>query len=216
MPPLGQLGGIQAFLPEKRAYAAFFLCHVGPFQDGELVRSIVFPALCLDSHLRVLLSHKFGGMRIRTHGDLHAEQILYTGRDLVIIDFEGEPTRPLSERRLKRSALRDVAGMLRSFHYASYGSLLRPEMGPAIRAEDTEQLDGWVMTWNRWVDAAFLAGYREAVAGATFLPADDAEWATLLRAFMLEKACYELAYELNNRPGWVRIPIRGILQLLGG
>ena len=170
----------------------------------------------IDSHLRVLLGHKFGGMRIRTHGDLHAEQILYTGRDLVIIDFEGEPTRPLSERRLKRSALRDVAGMLRSFHYASYGSLLRPEMGPAIRAEDTQQLDGWVMTWNRWVDAAFLAGYREAAGGATFLPADDAEWATLLRAFMLEKSCYELAYELNNRPGWVRIPIRGILQLLGG
>ncbi|MEO5919302.1 MAG: maltose alpha-D-glucosyltransferase [Candidatus Limnocylindrales bacterium] len=170
----------------------------------------------IDSHLRVLLSRKFGGMRIRTHGDLHAEQILYTGRDLVIIDFEGEPTRPLSERRLKRSALRDVAGMLRSFHYASYGSLLRPEMGAAIRPEDADQLDGWVMTWNRWVGAAFLAGYREAVAGATFLPADDAEWATLLRAFMLEKACYELAYELNNRPGWVRIPIRGILQLLGG
>ncbi len=170
----------------------------------------------IDARLRVLLGHKFGGMRIRTHGDLHAEQILNTGRDLVFIDFEGEPTRPLSERRLKRSALRDVAGMLRSFHYASYGSLLRPEIGAAIRPEDVEALDGWVRTWNRWVGATFLAGYREATEGATFLPSDDREWAVLLDAFLLEKACYELTYELNNRPGWVAIPIRGILQLLGG
>ncbi len=170
----------------------------------------------IDVRLRALLSHTFGGMRIRTHGDLHAEQILHTGRDLVIIDFEGEPTRPLSERRLKRSALRDVAGMLRSFHYASYGSLLRPEMGAEIRPENVAALDGWVRTWNRWVGATFLAGYREATDGAPFLPADDGEWATLLDAFLLEKACYELTYELNNRPGWVAIPIRGILQLLGG
>ncbi len=123
---------------------------------------------------------------------------------------------PLSQRRLKRSALRDVAGMLRSFHYASYGSLLRPEMGPAIRPEDAPALDGWVRTWNRWVGATFLAGYREATAGASFLPSDDADWAALLDVFLLEKACYELAYELNNRPDWVAIPIRGILQLLGG
>ncbi len=170
----------------------------------------------IDSRLRVLLGHKFGGMRIRTHGDLHAEQILNTGRDLVIIDFEGEPTRPLSERRLKRSALRDVAGMLRSFHYASYGSLLRPEMGAAIRPQDVEALDGWVRTWNRWVGAMFLAGYQEATDGASFLPSDEREWAALLDAFLLEKACYELTYELNNRPDWVAIPIRGILQLLGG
>ena len=170
----------------------------------------------IDSRLRFLLSHKFGGMRIRTHGDLHAEQILNTGRDLVIIDFEGEPTRPLSERRLRRSALRDVAGMLRSFHYASYGSLLRSEMGPDIRPEDVDALEGWVRAWNRWVGATFLAGYREATAGATFLPSDDRDWVGLLDAFLLEKACYELTYELNNRPGWVAIPIRGILQLLDG
>ncbi len=168
------------------------------------------------ARLRFLLSHKFGGMRIRTHGDLHAEQILNTGRDLVIIDFEGEPTRPLSERRLKRSALRDVAGMIRSFHYASYGSLLRPEMGAEIRPEDIEPLEGWVRGWNRWVGATFLAGYREATSGASFLPSDDLEWAGLLDAFLLEKACYELTYELNNRPDWVAIPIRGILQLLDG
>ncbi len=170
----------------------------------------------IDKRLRVLLGRKLGGKRIRTHGDLHAEQILHTGRDLLIIDFEGEPATPLSQRRLKRSALRDVAGMLRSFHYASYGSLLRPEMGPAIRPEDVPALDGWVRTWNRWVGATFLAGYREATSGASFLPADDADWAALLDVFLLEKACYELTYELNNRPDWVAIPLRGILQLLGG
>lgn len=170
----------------------------------------------IDARLRFLLSHKFGGMLIRTHGDLHAEQILNTGRDLVIIDFEGEPTRPLSERRLKRSALRDVAGMLRSFHYASYGSLLRSEMGAEIRPEDVDALEGWVRAWNRWVGASFLAGYREATQGAAFLPSDDRNWAGLLDAFLLEKACYELTYELNNRPSWVAIPIRGILQLLDG
>ncbi len=191
---------------------------IGTLPEGLMAEAALVLArrAAIDAHLRVLLGHKFGGMRIRTHGDLHAEQILYTGRDLSIIDFEGEPTRPLSERRLKRSPLRDVAGMIRSFHYASYGSLLRPEMGAAIRAEDVEALDGWVITWNRWVGATFLAGYREATDGAAFLPDDDAESATLIRAFMLEKACYELAYELNNRPGWVAIPIRGILQLLGG
>ena len=170
----------------------------------------------IEKRLRVLLGHKFGGKRIRTHGDLHAEQILHTGRDLLIIDFEGEPAIPLSQRRLKRSPLRDVAGMLRSFHYASYGSLLRPEMGPAIRPEDIAALDGWVRTWNRWVGATFLAGYREATDGASFLPSGDADWAALLDVFLLEKACYELTYELNNRPDWVAIPIRGILQLLEG
>ena len=170
----------------------------------------------IDARLRYLLGHKFGGLRIRTHGDLHAEQILYTGRDLIIIDFEGEPTRPISERRLRRSALRDVAGMLRSFHYASYGSLLRPEMGAEIRPEDVDALEGWVRAWNRWVGATYLAGYREATAGAVFLPSDDADWAGLLDAFLLERACYELTYELNNRPNWVAIPIRGILQLLDG
>jgi maltose alpha-D-glucosyltransferase/alpha-amylase len=170
----------------------------------------------VDLHLRGLLAHKFGGMRTRTHGDLHGEQILYTGRDLVFIDFEGEPTRPLSERRLKRSPLRDVAGMLRSFSYASLGSLLRPEMGGDIRPEDMPGLDGWVRAWYRWVGASYLAGYREATAGSEFLPSDDGEWATLLDAFLLEKAFYELHYELNNRPDWVAIPLRGILQSFEG
>jgi maltose alpha-D-glucosyltransferase/alpha-amylase len=170
----------------------------------------------VDERLRRLIDRKFGGMRIRIHGDLHGEQILYTGRDLVFIDFEGEPTRPLSERRLKRSPLRDVAGMLRSFSYASLGSLTRQEMGGDIRPEDMPGLDGWARAWYRWVGAAYLDGYRAATAGADFLPREMREWAILLDAFLLEKACYELDYEVNNRPDWVAIPIRGILQSLEG
>ena len=169
----------------------------------------------IDARLRGLTARKFGGTRIRIHGDFHAGQVLFTGRDLVLIDFEGEPARPLSERRLKRSALRDVAGMIRSFHYAAYGSLLQTDLGPNVREEDAVALDPWVQSWYRWVSAAYLRGYRDTTAGAEFLPSDDWEWATLLDAMLFHKAFYELGYELNNRPDWVRIPLRGIAQLLG-
>ena len=168
----------------------------------------------VEQRLRNLLTHRFGGQRIRIHGDFHAGQVLHTGRDLVIIDFEGEPTRPLSERRLKRSPLRDVAGMVRSFHYAAYGSLLHPGLGPTIREEDMPALEPWVQAWYRWVSAAYLRGYRETTSGAAFLPSDAGEWATVLDAMLFHKAFYELGYELNNRPDWVAIPLRGIAQLL--
>jgi maltose alpha-D-glucosyltransferase/alpha-amylase len=139
--------------------------------------------------------------------------VLHTGRDLVIIDFEGEPARPLGERRLKRSPMRDVAGMLRSFHYAISGAMLRSELGASIRLEDEAALEPWTRAWYATVAAEYLRGYRSAVAGAPFLPSDDAEWAILLDAFLLHKAFYEVTYELNNRPDWVGIPLRGILDL---
>jgi maltose alpha-D-glucosyltransferase/alpha-amylase len=153
-------------------------------------------------------------MRTRNHGDYHLGQVLHTGRDLVIIDFEGEPTRPLGERRLKRSPLRDVAGMLRSFHYVINGSTLRTELGASIRREDEATLRPWIRAWYHWVSAAFLHGYRQSTAGASFLPTDESEWAILLDAFLLHKAFYEVSYELSNRPDWVQIPLRGILELL--
>jgi maltose alpha-D-glucosyltransferase/alpha-amylase len=110
--------------------------------------------------------------------------------------------------------LRDVAGMLRSFHYAVHGSVLRSELGASIRREDEPALEPWVRAWYAWVSAAYLRGYREATANADFLPADEAEWAILLDAFLFHKAFYELTYELSNRPDWVSIPLRGILELL--
>jgi maltose alpha-D-glucosyltransferase/alpha-amylase len=168
----------------------------------------------VERRLRSLLTRKLGGMRTRNHGDYHLGQVLHTGRDLVIIDFEGEPTRPLGERRLKRSPLRDVAGMLRSFHYVINGSTLRTELGASIRREDEATLRPWIRAWYHWVSAAFLHGYRQSTAGATFPPTDESEWAILLDAFLLHKAFYEVSYELSNRPDWVQIPLRGILELL--
>jgi maltose alpha-D-glucosyltransferase/alpha-amylase len=177
-------------------------------------RAILESGDAVEARLRGLMSHRFGGMRIRVHGDYHMGQVLHTGRDVIIIDFEGEPARPLSERRLKRSPLRDLAGMVRSFHYAAYGSLLHPSLGPNIREEDVAGLEPWVRAWYGWTSAAFLRGYREATRGADFLPNDDREWAILLEALLFHKAFYEVGYELNNRPDWVVIPLRGIAQLL--
>ena len=141
-----------------------------------------------------------GGRVIRTHGDLHLGQTMLTDRGWVILDFEGEPARPLPERRLKRSPLRDVAGMLRSFSYAAAGSrILRGVEAP----------EGW----EDAARAAYLEGYRERVDRALLPPGQDAI-DRLLAVFELEKAVYELRYELNNRPDWVGIPVAGIARLL--
>jgi len=169
----------------------------------------------LQQAMRAVLNQKIGGLRIRTHGDYHLGQVLYTGADFVIIDFEGEPARPLSERRIKRSALRDVAGMLRSFHYAPYAVVYGQSQGAVIRAEDVATLEGAARFWQRWASAAFLRGYLERSGAAAHLPKSREEIGVLLDAHLLEKALYEIVYELNNRPEWVRIPIRGVLEMLG-
>jgi maltose alpha-D-glucosyltransferase/alpha-amylase len=162
---------------------------------------------------RSLLTTRITGSRIRIHGDYHLGQILYTGRDFFVIDFEGEPSRPLSERRIKRSALRDVAGMLRSFHYAPH-AVLFGQAQVVVRPEDAPVMEVAGRYWHRWVSGIFLKSYLQAAAGQLFLPQSENEVQVLLRSFLLEKACYEIAYELNNRPKWVGIPIRGVLQLL--
>jgi maltose alpha-D-glucosyltransferase/alpha-amylase len=162
-----------------------------------------------------LTSRKLAAERIRTHGDYHLGQVLFTGRDFVILDFEGEPSRSLSERRLKRSPVRDVAGMLRSFQYAAYVALFEETSSGVAPAESAPALEGWALYWERWVSAAFLQAYLDRVRGAGFLPVDDEEREVLLDSFLLEKAIYELGYELNNRPDWVRIPLQGIRQILG-
>jgi maltose alpha-D-glucosyltransferase / alpha-amylase len=161
---------------------------------------------------RRLLDTKIEAQRIRVHGDYHLGQVLYTGKDFVIIDFEGEPARPLSERRIKRTPLRDVAGMLRSFHYAAYTALFGP--GAATPQENPSFLEAWILFWYQWVTSAFLRSYVDAAAQGSFLPRTRREIEVLLDSLLLEKAIYELRYELNNRPDWVNIPIAGILQLL--
>jgi maltose alpha-D-glucosyltransferase/alpha-amylase len=166
------------------------------------------------ARFRAVIERKIGGLRTRYHGDYHLGQVLFTGKDFVIIDFEGEPARPLSERRLKRSPLRDVAGMLRSFSYAAYTALLELSSGAQIRPEDRAAAECWANHWSRWVSVAFLGAYLETAGQAAFLPRDPAELALLLDAFTLDKALYELAYELNNRPDWLCAPVNGILQLV--
>ncbi|MDX1621994.1 MAG: putative maltokinase, partial [Nitriliruptorales bacterium] len=167
--------------------------------------------------LKVLSDIKIDTVRIRTHGDYHLGQVLWTGRDFVIIDFEGEPARPLGERRLKRSPLRDVAGMIRSFHYAASSALRFQGERGAFQpdSEQADELSGWIVYWYRWVSAAFLRGYLEEAGGADFVPSSPEHTRILLDAFVLEKAVYELGYEMNNRPDWVALPLGGIAEVLG-
>jgi maltose alpha-D-glucosyltransferase/alpha-amylase len=169
----------------------------------------------VQTRLTDLTRAKISGGRIRTHGDFHAGQVLWTGRDFAFIDFEGEPGRPLSERRHKRSALTDVAGMLRSFHYAAFGTLLNPRVGGAVRPEDVGRLEPWADFWYLWVAATFMRAYLAEAQGQHFLPETSEELVTVLDLAMLQKVLYELNYELNNRPDWVSIPLRGLLDIMG-
>jgi maltose alpha-D-glucosyltransferase / alpha-amylase len=181
---------------------------------ASLARSIFECERSLYSKFSELTRGLIDARRIRCHGDLHLGQVLFTGTDFVIIDFEGEPERPVSERRIKASALRDVAGMLRSFHYAAHAAL-RGQTQNVIMHHVSVPIEEWTEYWTAWVSAAFLRTYLEAAGPGGFLPKDCSQLQILLRAYLLEKALYELRYELNNRPDWVKIPLEGILQYCG-
>jgi maltose alpha-D-glucosyltransferase/alpha-amylase len=157
-----------------------------------------------------LLNRRTNAAKIRIHGDYHLGQLLYTGKDFVILDFEGEPARPLSERKLKRSALRDVAGMMRSFQYAAYSALWQP----AMRKEDVPFLERWADLWYCHMASVFLQSYLETTGNAVFIPENSEDLQIMLEAYLLDKAVYEIGYELNNRPAWVVIPVRGIKHIL--
>jgi maltose alpha-D-glucosyltransferase/alpha-amylase len=167
-----------------------------------------------ERRFRGIRERKIRGMRIRCHGDYHLGQVLYTGKDFHIIDFEGEPARALSERKIKRSPLRDVAGMLRSFHYAAHKALGVQEERGNVTAANRSLIEPWARYWYAWVAVLYLQTYLECGREAGFLPSSDEEIWTLLEGYLLEKAIYELGYELNNRPDWVTIPLEGILDLL--
>ena len=162
--------------------------------------------LALEAQLRAgigrLCDTPIETVRIRTHGDYHLGQVLVTDNDFMIIDFEGEPARPLEERRGKGAAMRDVAGMIRSFQYAAYSAL--PDGADP----------GWADYWSSTVSRAFLASYFAESQGQRFVPTDPAQRRILLDTFVIEKALYEVLYELNNRPDWVQIPLRGIIALM--
>ncbi len=161
-------------------------------------------------HFEALRRKTFQTWRIRVHGDYHLGQVLKVKTDFVILDFEGEPARPLAERRAKQCALKDVAGMLRSFSYVAYSSLINFS---TRHPEDITSLEPWAQLWVRCVAAEFLRAYRETAKGANFLPAEGDDFRTMLNVFLVDKALYEVFYELNARPAWVRIPLLGIVSL---
>jgi trehalose synthase-fused probable maltokinase len=202
----------------QRASATFDLLNARRSELAPFVRSRADNIRHREHEIKELLgrvlSRPIQADRTRIHGDYHLGQVLYTGSDFVIIDFEGEPARPLAERRAKRSPLQDVAGMMRSFHYAAFAPLLGASDTPPVTGEQLDRLTLWAEAWSNWLASRFVAEYLERSARAPYLPSDPEDSRNLLKLHLLEKAIYELNYELNNRPTWVGIPLEGISVLL--
>ncbi len=158
-----------------------------------------------------ITGRRLAAMKCRIHGDFHLGQALFTGKDFVIIDFEGVPSHSLSERRLKRSPLRDVASMIHSFHYATMTTLVHHG---ASYPEDILLLEPWLEAWYTYVSGSYLKAYLHALKNSPLIPADRTELAIMLRCFMIQKVVHELGYELNNRSDSVDLPLRGIEMLL--
>jgi maltose alpha-D-glucosyltransferase / alpha-amylase len=156
-----------------------------------------------------LLHRRFSGSKIAIHGAFHLGQVLNTGKDIVITDLEGDPSRPLSERTLKRSPLRDVASMLRSFDYAANSALGRQQ------PDDLEFLGPWAKIWTKHLSEQFVFAYREATHGAAFLPDNEEDFQLLMDVYVLDRAVAEINNELNYRPEMAAIPIRALRDLIG-
>lgn len=181
-----------------------------PKPHQESIRKLVALEQKLVRRFSAVYERKITAKRIRCHGDYHLGQLLFTGKDFFIIDFEGEPERPISERRIKRSPLRDVAGMLRSFHSAAQSCL----KSGRFRPEDAVALESWARLWYQWVSARFLRTYLAQSAQGGFLPDSREELKLLLELFIVNKAVSELRHELTHRPTWIDIPIHGLLDIL--
>lgn len=180
--------------------------------DRELGHRVLEQDSVLLERLGTLSDMPLSTLRIRCHGDYHLGQVLNTGEDFVIIDFEGEPAKPLADRRTKALPMVDLAGMIRSFHYAAHVALRRAQKRhPSVQS--SPDLVPWLEQWYRTARIEFLRGYQSTAGEAEFSPRSQAESALLLDVHLLDKALYELAYELNNRPEWVGLPLTGIVQL---
>jgi maltose alpha-D-glucosyltransferase/alpha-amylase len=180
-----------------------------PPDAAGLAKQVLSRERAIDEQLRRITQTKVMVTRIRCHGDYHLGQVLFTGDDFIIIDFDGEPGRPVSERRYKRSPLRDVAGMLRSFAYAAE-TALRSER---VRSEDRARLAPWAEAFRAWVCASFVRTYLAGIAGQAYCPPTPALAGMLLEFYELEKALYEVNYELNNRPNWLAVPLAGLARI---
>ena len=176
----------------------------------ETAKALLAQRNALRDRLDACISKQIKAVKTRYHGDYHLGQVLLTQNDFVITDFEGEPVRPFAERRHKHSPLRDVAGMLRSFNYAAYTALAH---ACAEQPQDLLRLEPRTLDWETEVGRVFLLAYEETIHSSGLL-ATDAPLRGLLDLFLLEKALYEVRYELDDRPDWVAIPLHGILSLL--
>ena len=163
---------------------------------------------------RPIYERRITAYRIRCHGDFHLGQLLWTGKDFMILDFEGEPSLALSERRIKRLALRDVASMVRSFHYAAWAGFYQHVQRGGIEPENRAKFEPWVRLWYQSVGSAYLDAYLRSMGDSNVLPRSQEERQLMLPAYVLSKAVYEVGYELNHRPDWLRIPLQGILEIL--
>ena len=184
-----------------------------PSETDQEARQVVQDEPLILDRFRAFLELETRALRIRCHGDYHLGQVLWTGQDFLISDFEGEPARPLNERRMKHTPILDVAGMLRSFYYVPYAALSRQQSN--FLAEGVGgRLDPWIRFWYGWVSSVFLKSYLGIVQRASFWPESPSEFQVLLAAHLLEKVVYEVNYELNHRPDWMRIPVRGLREIM--
>jgi maltose alpha-D-glucosyltransferase/alpha-amylase len=186
------------------------------------LKSLAEPASALSErlleHCDAIIRHieqgrgeTYDGMKIRHHGDFHLGQVLMAKDDAYILDFEGEPRRSLEERRRKEPPARDVAGFIRSIDYAASAALAR---APNLNPEDRATLAHRVRAWGERLTAAYWDSYRETLGDAHLWPAEEEKTHDLLNLFLLEKALYEIEYELSNRPSWAHIPIEATLRIL--
>ena len=162
--------------------------------------------------LKRIYAKKLDVVKIRIHGNYHLGQVQFTGKDMAVFDFGGDPSRSYSERRLKRSPLRDVTGMIHSFYYAAYSALL---LNDQIRDEDIPKLTPYAELWVHYVSGFFMESYLDTVAGSHFIPKDKEELSMMLQTYMFEKAIHDLNRELRFRPEWALVPLRIIKAILG-
>jgi maltose alpha-D-glucosyltransferase/alpha-amylase len=186
-----------------------------PLRDQEAARVVLDASPRVDALLQRLRKLETDGQRIRIHGDLHLGQVLDTGSDVIIVDFEGDTGRPLSERRLKRPALTDLASLVRSIHFAAHWPRVEREL-LSPEAVETDGLAAWSTYWFQWMSAACIRGYREATEGAAFNPSDEDAWSVLFKCLLVSRACDELTSRLGSRSDWLGIPLAGLDELLGG
>jgi maltose alpha-D-glucosyltransferase/alpha-amylase len=197
-----RLRSVLGALPEGTTADAAALADTMTARHDDLVKAIDKAVGSLPSGL----------LLTRIHGDFHLGQVLLHEEDAYIVDFEGEPTRSIEERRRLQSPFKDVAGMVRSFCYAAGAGLA---LYPGVTGAELDRLKAWARWWQTWSISSYLAAYRGTAKGARFLPEDPAVLDGLLRVFLLEKTMYEALYEAAHRPSWLAIPLTGLLDLIG-